>query len=270
MIKYSILASGSTGNSIYVGNEKFNILIDAGLSGKKIEESLNQIGVNPKLLNAIFITHEHDDHVRGIGVLSRKYNIPIYANLKTLSNLPANVGTIDDELKKVFDTGSIQRFETLEIESFGISHDAAEPVGYVIKEGNTKLSIVTDLGYVSNKIKEKINGSDAFIFEANHDVHMLRMSSYPWSIKQRILSDVGHLSNEASGEALAEVINSNTQKVYLAHLSKENNLLELAILTVKNILEDYGITENDVKLMETYSDKPTALEKIIKRKELVS
>lgn len=269
MIKYSVLASGSTGNSIYVGTENVNFLIDAGLSGKKIEEGLGKIGVDPKKIDGILITHEHDDHIKGIGVLARKHSIPLYANEKTFAHLPTHIGKIEEESKYIFETGAVRDFADLQIESFAISHDAAEPVGYLFRQDELQVSVVTDLGYVSQKIKQKIAGSDALIFEANHDVEMLRMSSYPWSIKQRILSDVGHLSNEASGEALSEIISGDTQKVYLAHLSRENNLPELAKLTVKNILEDYGITEQDVQLMDTYFNGPTALEKIISKKEKV-
>lgn len=269
MIKYSVLYSGSTGNSIYIGTETHHLLVDAGLSGKKIEEGLKQIGVDPNQIDGILITHEHDDHVKGIGVMARKYDIPIYANMKTLDHFPTHVGKIDEALKNVFDTGSVKEFGNLKIESFGISHDAAEPVGYTFFQDDQQLSVVTDLGYVSQKIKNKIKGSDAYIFESNHDVELVRMSSYPWSIKQRILSDIGHLSNEDSGEALAEIITSQSQKVYLAHLSKENNLQELAKLTVKNILEDYGITEEDVQLMDTFADKPTKLETLEKRTEKV-
>lgn len=262
MIKYSILASGSTGNSIYAGNGEKNILIDAGLSGKKIEEGLSKIGVNPSDLDGIFITHEHDDHIKGVGVLSRRYKIPLYANEKTLESLPNYIGEIDDSLKTVFDTGAVLDLGDLQIETFGISHDAADPVGYILREENVQLSVVTDLGYINTKIKDKIKGSDAYVFESNHDVGMLRMSSYPWSLKQRILSDVGHLSNDAAGEALAEIITGNTNSVHLAHLSKENNLIELARLTVKNILEDFGITEADLKLLDTYPDKPTPLNEL--------
>lgn len=270
MLKFSVLASGSTGNSIYVGTKTSNILIDAGLSGKKIEKSLQTIGLTTSEIDGIFVTHEHEDHIKGLGVLARKYNIPVYANKKTFDNLPKSVGLIDDNLKKFFETSKLVNLGSLKIESFAISHDAAEPVGYIIRENDFKLSIVTDLGYVSSTIKDKIKGSDAYIFETNHDIGLLRMSSYPWHIKQRILSDVGHLSNEESGETLAEIITDNTQKVFLAHLSRENNLQELARLTVKNILEDYGITEQDVKILDTYPDKPTNLEYLTPKKEIIT
>lgn len=267
MIKYSVLASGSTGNSVYIGTEKNNILIDAGLSGKKVEEGLRNVGVDPTQIDGIFITHEHDDHIKGVGVLSRKYHIPIYSNENTLERLPSTVGNIDESLKNVFETGSVKDFGDLQIESFAISHDAAEPVGYLFKENDLQLSLVTDIGYVSQKIIDKIKGSDAYIFESNHDVEMLRMSSYPWSVKRRILGDSGHLSNEDSGEALAKLISGDTQNVHLAHLSKENNMIELARLSVKNILEDYGITEEDINLLDTYPNKATNLKSITKKKE---
>jgi len=269
LIRYCVLASGSTGNSIYIGSEKHHFLVDAGLSGKRIEAGLKEIGVELKNLDGIFITHEHDDHIRGVGVLARKYNIPLYANELTLNSLPNHVGKIEESLKTIHDTGSMFEFGNLQVESFSISHDAVDPVGYVISQGNLKLSIVTDLGYVSEKIKQKIKGSDTFIFEANHDVAMLRMSHYPWNIKQRILGDSGHLSNESSGEALTDVITNETQKVYLAHLSRENNLPEIAHLTVRSILNDYGISEKDIQLMKTYYDKGTALEELKEKRERV-
>ena len=259
LIRYRIIASGSTGNSIYIGTETQHFLVDAGLSGKKIEAGLTDIGVHPKDLQGIFITHEHDDHIRGVGVLARKYQIPLFANEATLGALPNHVGKIEEGLKQIIDTDSTKEFDDVRIESFGISHDAAAPVGYIFHRGDLKLSIVTDLGYVSEKIKQKIKGSDIFIFESNHDVDMLRMSRYPWSVKQRILGDVGHLSNEASGEALVDVITDDTQKVFLAHLSRENNLPQIARITVTNIMKEAGITENDVKVMDTYFDKPTDL-----------
>ena len=134
-------------------------------------------------------------------------------------------------------------------------------MGFCFYHGNKKLSVATDLGYVSDRIKETIKGADAYVFEANHDVEMLRMSQYPWSIKRRILSDVGHLSNETAGEALLDVLGGQAERVYLAHLSKENNMMELAQLTIKNILEEKGLkVGNDVHLRETYPHRPTKME----------
>lgn len=258
---FSILASGSTGNAIYVGTERTAILIDVGITGKQAEAALQEIDVKPQDIQAILVTHEHIDHIRGIGVLARRYNIPIYANQKTWRELDGQIGKIGEHQRQQFEVGELHEFHDLTIESFGISHDAAEPMGFCLYHGNKKLSVATDLGYVSDRIKEKIRDADAYIFEANHDVEMLRMSQYPWSIKQRILSDVGHLSNESAGEALADLLSGRAEQVFLAHISKENNLTELAHLTVKNILEERGLkVGDDVHLRETFAHRPTRLQ----------
>lgn len=260
-MKFSILASGSTGNAIFVGTERTGVLIDVGITGKQAEAAMQEAGIHPGEVKAILVTHEHSDHVKGIGVFARRYGIPIYANQKTWRELDGLIGQVREDQRQLFEVGEIKEFEDLTVQSFGISHDAAEPMGFCFYCGNKKLSVATDLGYVSDKIKETIRGSDAYIFEANHDVEMLRMSSYPWSIKRRILSDVGHLSNEAAGIALTDILGGQAERVYLAHLSKENNMMELARLTVKNILEEKGMkVGDDVHLRETYPHKPTKLE----------
>jgi phosphoribosyl 1,2-cyclic phosphodiesterase len=260
-VKFSVLASGSSGNAIYVATDRVSVLIDVGITGKQAEAAMQTIGVKPEELSAILVTHEHVDHIKGVGVMARRYGLPIYANAKTWNELDGQIGTIKEDQKKLFGVGEKQELEDLGIESFGISHDAAEPMGFCFYHGNKKLSVATDLGYVSERIKETIRGADAYIFEANHDVELLRMSQYPWSIKRRILSDVGHLSNEASGEALTECLKGGAERVYLAHLSRENNMIDLARLTVKNILEEQGLkVGNDVHLRDTYPDRPTKLE----------
>ncbi|MGE5702950.1 MAG: MBL fold metallo-hydrolase [Clostridia bacterium] len=262
-MRFSVLASGSTGNAIYVGTDRASVLIDVGITGKQADASLKEVGVNPAEIKAILVTHEHSDHIKGIGVFARRYGIPIFANRKTWGELHGHIGTIGEEQQQFFEIGEKKEWEDLGIESFGISHDAAEPMGFCFYHGNKKLSVATDLGYVSSKIKETIRGADAYIFESNHDVEMLRMSHYPWSIKRRILSDVGHLSNETAGEALTELLQGQAERVYLAHLSKENNMMELAQLTVKGILEEKGLkVGNDVFLRETYPHRPTKMEEL--------
>jgi phosphoribosyl 1,2-cyclic phosphodiesterase len=262
-MRFSVLASGSTGNAIYVGTDRTSLLIDVGITGKQAEAALEEIGVKASELKAILVTHEHVDHIKGIGVMARRYNIPIYANPKTWAELEGQIGTIQETQRQFFGVGEIREFEDLTVQSFGISHDAAEPMGFCFYHGKKKLSVATDLGYVSDRIKETIRGADAYIFEANHDVEMLRMSGYPWSIKRRILSDVGHLSNEAAGEALSDFLQGQAERVFLAHLSKENNMMELARLTVKNILEEKGLrVGDDVHLRETYPHRPTRLEEL--------
>ncbi|MFM1653522.1 MBL fold metallo-hydrolase [Brevibacillus sp. B_LB10_24] len=262
-MRFSVLASGSTGNAIYVGTDRTSLLIDVGITGKQADAALQEIGVNPAELKAILVTHEHVDHIKGVGVLARRYNIPIYTNQKTWGELDGQIGTITEDQRRFFEIGEMKEFEDLAVESFGISHDAAEPMGFCFYHGKKKLSVATDLGYVSERIKQTIRGADAYVFEANHDVEMLRMSHYPWSIKRRILSDVGHLSNETAGEALTDILQGQAERVYLAHLSKENNMAELARLTVKNILEEKGLkVGDDTHLRETYPHRPTKLEEV--------
>ncbi len=262
-MRFSVLASGSTGNAIYIETERTSLLIDVGITGKQAEAALLEIGADPARLAAILVTHEHVDHIKGVGVLARRFNIPIYANQKTWVELNSQIGTIKEEQRQFFEVGEIREFEDLVVQSFGISHDAAEPMGFCFYHGNKKLSVATDLGYVSSRIKETIRGADAYIFEANHDIEMLRMSQYPWNIKRRILSDVGHLSNDAAGEALCDVLDGRAERVFLAHLSKENNMMELARLTVKNILEEKGLkVGDDVHLRETFPHRPTRLEEV--------
>jgi phosphoribosyl 1,2-cyclic phosphodiesterase len=265
-LRYSVLASGSTGNALYVENDEYHLLIDAGLSGKQLEKLMDQVGVDPKALDALLITHEHSDHIKGVGVMARRYDLPVYANEATWNAMAPLIGEMDEEKKHVVNTGEAIDFGTLKVESYGISHDAAEPIGFCFYEDDVQLSLTTDLGYVSDRIKQKICSSQAIIMESNHDVELLRMGAYPWSIKRRILSDVGHLSNEAAAEALCDILSGATEKVHLAHLSQDNNVLELARLTVNNILEDHGIfLDQEVEIHDTYFNRPTPLEQV-KRK----
>lgn len=258
-LRFSILSSGSTGNSLIVENEHVKLLVDAGLSAKRVEQLLQEQGTSGKEVNGLLITHEHSDHIKGVGAVARKFDLPIYANEKTWEALNKQIGEIAEENKRVMNSGDMLDFGTLKVESYGISHDAAEPVGYCFYDGEQKLSLATDLGYVSKKVKEKIADSDVLILESNHDVDMLRVGRYPWDIKRRILSDLGHLSNEAAGVALKELLCGKLKRVYLAHLSREHNMMDLARLTVNNILEEEGVflSDTEVKLLDTYYDRPT-------------
>ncbi|HJV45397.1 MAG TPA: MBL fold metallo-hydrolase [Bacillota bacterium] len=262
-MKFSVLASGSTGNSIYVETKQTRVLIDAGLSGKQIESKLQEVGVDPKSLDAILVTHEHTDHIKGVGVLARRYQLPVYTHEKTWRELDTLIGEVPEEQRCLFEDGEVKHFGDLAIESFAISHDAAFPMGFCFYEGEKKLTLATDLGYVSQRIKDTVSGADAYIFESNHDVEMLRMGHYPWNIKRRILSDVGHLSNEDSASALSDMISGKGERIYLSHLSKDNNMTELARLTVKNILEESGyVVDKDVRLFDTSPIKPTSMDEI--------
>lgn len=257
---FSILASGSTGNAFYIATENERILVDAGLSGKQLDHLFDEAGLDPAGLNRILVTHEHSDHIKGLGIAARKYNLPIYANQKTWHAMEGSIGNIATDQKFVFDTSHVETFGDIDVESFGVSHDAAEPMFFTFRHEGKKVALVTDLGYVSERIKKTVEDADVFIFEANHDVEMLRMGRYPWNVKRRILSDSGHISNEDSALALTDIIGNQTKRIYLAHLSQDNNMKELARMSVENVLKERGMTPD---LYDTDPKKPTALYEVV-------
>lgn len=229
------IASGSSGNCICVGSLDCHILIDAGISGKRIEEGLNSIDLKTGEMQGILVTHEHIDHVAGLGVLARKYEIPIYATQGTIDAVrqTKSIGKIDDALFHAITPGVDFRIGDLTIESIPISHDAADPVAYKVKQQGKSLAVMTDLGTYDETIVEKLKYLDVLLLEANHDVRMLQAGSYPYPLKQRILGERGHLSNELSGQLLGEVLHDDFKAIFLGHLSKENNYPELAYETVR-------------------------------------
>jgi phosphoribosyl 1,2-cyclic phosphodiesterase len=259
-LSYSILASGSTGNALYVESDEHSFLVDAGFSGKQMEALFGQIDRDISKLSGIFVTHEHSDHIKGIGVLARKYQLPVYANEKTWRAMEHLVGAIPTEQKFVFNMETVKSFGAVDIESFGVSHDAAEPMFYVFHHGGKKLVLITDTGYVSDRMKGTISNADVYIFESNHDVQMLRMGRYPWNIKRRILSDVGHVSNEDAAFAMSDVVGDQTKRIYLAHLSMDNNMKDLAKMAVTQTLQERGlIVGEQFGLYDTDPKIPTAL-----------
>lgn len=258
--KMSVLASSSKGNSIYVESDKKKILIDAGLSGKKIVDQLTAIHVDPKDLDAIFVTHEHQDHVRGVGVLARKYELDVYANTHTWQAMLPMIGKVNQKQCYTLECGVELDFGDMIIKSFPVSHDAAQPQFYQIYAAQKSLVILTDTGYCNDYLKQEVKGADTYIIESNHDVHMLRHGSYPWKIKQRILGDSGHLSNEDSARIMHELITDNTKHIYLGHLSTENNLKSLAHMTMKQYLElkDHNL-DKDLFIYDTDPYQATLL-----------
>ncbi|TGA98683.1 MBL fold metallo-hydrolase [Sporolactobacillus shoreae] len=259
-VRYSVLASGSTGNSLYIETQQQRLLIDCGLSGKKMIDLLAQIGRKPEDVDAILVTHEHSDHVKGLGVFARRFRTPVYANERTWQAMTSVTGDIPLEQKFEFQANTTKKFGNLDIESFSVSHDAADPMFYIAHDGDRKLTLLTDLGYVSEHIKGLIRDSDAYVMEANHDTEMLMMGRYPWSVKRRILGDTGHISNDESGIALTEVLGNRTKKIYLAHLSKDNNMKELARMSVGQKLESTGLKiGRDLSLFDTDPDRATQL-----------
>ncbi|WP_010531303.1 MBL fold metallo-hydrolase [Lentibacillus jeotgali] len=255
-LRFSVLASGSTGNAFYIESDKQKLLVDAGLSGKQMDRLFREVAVDPSSLNGILVTHEHSDHIKGLGIIARKYNLPIYANEKTWKAMENSIGTISPDQKFDFGMEAVKTFGDIDVESFGVSHDAAEPMFFTFRNGGRKVALVTDLGYVSERIKRTVEDADAYIFEANHDVGMLRMGRYPWNVKRRILSDSGHVSNEDSGLALSELITNRTNRIYLAHLSQDNNMKDLARMSIENILKERGIT---LDIRDTDPKNPTEL-----------
>ena len=259
-MKFSVLASGSSGNAIYVESGEHSFLVDVGLSGKKMEELFQGIGREMKNLSGIFVTHEHSDHIKGLGVVARKYGIPIFANTKTWQAMDSLVGNIPVDQRFHFDMETVKTFGSVDIQSFAVSHDAADPMFYIFHENNRKLVLITDTGYVSDRMKGHIKGADAYVFESNHDVSMLQMGRYPWSVKRRILSDVGHVSNEDAAVAMSEVIDIKPTNVYLSHLSRDNNMKDLARMSVTQTLQSCGIIAGEyVHLHDTDANIPTEL-----------
>ena len=229
------IASGSSGNCIYVGSENTHLLVDTGISKKRIDEGLAQLQVKPEELSGILITHEHSDHIQGLGVFSRKYGIPIYATKGTIRGITEYrcLGKMPEGLYHEVLVDRVFGIGDLEIKPFSISHDANEPSGFRIENGSKSVAIATDLGIYDDYIVENLRSLNAIVLEANHDVHMVEVGPYPYHLKQRVLGTLGHLSNELTGRLLCNILHDNLKHVILGHLSKENNYEELARETVK-------------------------------------
>ena len=229
------IASGSSGNCIYTGTDNTGILIDAGISAKRVEQGLASIDRNIKEIKGIFISHEHSDHIKGIGVLARKHHIPIYGTKGTIEAIKqcSSLGAIDDDLYRVIRADEDVQIDDLVVKPFRISHDAAEPVAYRMECGEKSAAIATDLGFYNQNIVDKLQNLDVLLLESNHDIHMLQVGIYPYHLKQRILGDRGHLSNESAGKLLCHLLHDDLKAVFLGHLSKDNNYEELAYETVK-------------------------------------
>ncbi len=229
------IASGSSGNCIYVGSDHTHLLVDTGISKKRIDEGLHTLGMKGEELAGILITHEHSDHIQGLGVFSRKYGIPVYATKGTLKGIREykSLGKMPDGLLHEIEIDKDFSLGDLTIRPFAISHDAYQPSGYRIACGNRSVAVATDLGIYDDYTVENLKGLDAVLLEANHDIHMLEVGPYPYPLKRRVMGDKGHLSNEVSGRLLCDILHDNLKQVVLGHLSKENNYAELAYETVK-------------------------------------
>lgn len=236
------LYSGSSGNALYVQYGETRLLVDAGKSGRVITEALQFIGVDPKKLDGILITHEHSDHIAGAGVLSRRYHLPIYATELTWQAMAEKLGPLPDGTRRVFDRESDFYLGQIGVVPFAIPHDAADPVGFRLYGGGSSVSIATDLGHFSRRVRDAVAGSDLVLLESNHDPDMLLHNEhYSARLKQRILSRHGHLCNQDCAEALVDLVQTGVRNVILGHLSGENNRPELALSVNETRVELEGI-----------------------------
>lgn len=253
-MKFCSLYSGSSGNSIFIASDNAKVLIDAGLAGKKIDDALKHIGEESSSIDGIFITHEHIDHIKGVGVLSRKYDIPIYANDNTWAVMEKNIGKIKEHNIRIMNRRSSITINDLEIRSFNIPHDAIAPVGYTVSYAGKSASVVTDFGVFTEEIRDNIIDSDIILLESNHDVNMLRMGPYPYKLKLRVLGENGHLSNEDCGSAIVSLLKNDKKKqIVLGHLSGTNNHPDLAYQTVVDVLSANGIRPGDDVILQLAS-----------------
>ena len=247
MFKFCTLYSGSSGNCSFAQTDSTKILIDAGQSAKKIEEALSSIDIDPFSINGILVTHEHSDHVKGLGVLSKKFHIPVYANLETWNAMENQREKIEDNNIKFF---SFNKFSIgdIDVNPFSIPHDAANPCGFNIYNNDKKMSIATDIGHINKEILNNLLDSNFLLLEANYEPEVLRYSKYPYLLKSRISGPNGHLSNIDAGKTISYLVNRGLNKVMLGHLSHENNFPELAYKTVVEQLIENNVSQNNLRL----------------------
>ncbi len=241
---FSPLCSGSSGNASFVDAGGVRLLVDAGVPGRRMKELMDMIDVAPETLNAILVTHEHSDHVAGVGVLSRRYDLPVFAAAECWQSMPKSIGEIAPKNVRVFEPDRDFYLKQLCVHPFTTPHDSAHAVGYTFVHDGKKLSIMTDIGHVSNTMLDAVAFSDLILLEANHDVDMLKAGSYPYPLKMRILSSRGHLCNEDAGLVLQKLHARGVKNAILGHLSQENNTPELALVTVQSVLESAGLLES--------------------------
>jgi phosphoribosyl 1,2-cyclic phosphodiesterase len=252
MVRFSVLGSGSAGNAVYVETLRSRVLIDAGLSCREVIRRLEHMEVDPGSLDALIITHEHVDHIKGAGPLARRLDLPVYINALTFRKGMRTLGNLFRPV--MIQTGQTIIINGLVIETFTKCHDAADPIGLVVSSEEARLGLVTDLGRSTRLVEDRLMGCHALILESNHDVEMLENGPYPLEVKRRIKGPDGHLSNHQAGELLKAVCHENLAFVVLAHLSAQNNLPEKAVSTVEDVLMGCGRTET--RVLTSHQDDP--------------
>ena len=247
------------GNCLFVESENTKLLIDAGVSLKKIEAGLETINVSPSSLNGILVTHEHSDHIQSLGNLSKKFNLPVFANSKTFDAMPKQTDKISAENINKFNIKEKFCINDIEITPFAIPHDAVNPCGFNISCNDDKISIATDIGHMTNEILKQLEGSKFILLESNYDTNVLKYSKYPFTLKQRIAGPNGHLSNEMASKVINYLIHDNLKTAMLGHLSKESNFPELAYQTVVNEIINSGTDVSKINLSVASRDKASNL-----------
>lgn len=267
-LRFSPLFSGSSGNAIYVGCGETHVLVDAGLSGTRIANELDKIGIHPSQLAAILVTHEHSDHCSGVGVLARKYHLPVYATAGTWAGMESKIGAVEAQLRCEMAPGADFYLGELNVMPFATPHDANEPVGLCFECGGARFAIATDLGCPKKGWMSAVRGADAVLLESNYDPDMLQAGSYPYELKRRILSTKGHLCNDDAGACAVELVKAGAKHIILGHLSKENNFPELARRCTEDALRAEGIVPGeDVRLDVASRDGVTGIFAVTSRFE---
>lgn len=256
MLNFCSLYSGSSGNSLFIQSENSKILIDAGVSSKKIETALSGLNIDPSSIDGILITHEHSDHVQGLGTFAKKFDIPVFVNSKTLDGMPKQKEKLSQNSIKNFEVGDHFEIKDLKIKSFSIPHDAANPCGFLISNNSKHIGIATDIGHMTTNILKELAPSDFILLESNYDPEVLKCSPYPYILKTRIAGPNGHLPNEIAGKTISYLLKNNLKKAMLGHLSKENNFPELAYKTVVDELISSNYDENSLTLSVASRDMP--------------
>ena len=244
-LRFSPLFSGSSGNAIYVGCGDTHVLVDAGLSGTRIAGEMEKIGVHPSQLTAILVTHEHSDHSSGVGVLSRKYHLPVYATAGTWEGMAAKIGAIETKFRCEIEPDRDFYLNDLNILTFSTPHDANQPVGLCFECGGARFAIATDIGCPRKGWMNVVRGADAVLLESNYDPNMLHAGGYPYELKRRILSTRGHLSNDDAGSCALDFVKNGAKHIILGHLSRENNFPELARRCCEDALRAGGVTPGE-------------------------